>query len=549
MNPSEVRAKTIILPGIMTTILLLSLCVQPAAEYRGDIGVRPLGMGGAFASLADDPTGVFWNPSGIADIRHREFVYDLSQGCFSSATSIGRAGALGLSLVDMNYTDRFLVDSSANPFGMFLTGDNQILLSYAKRFRSGVAFGVNFGYNRAADPDSLWSTSVDIGVDVRLSRWLSTGFGARDIRDTRIYSNDGDLLRSYERQFLFGINLNPSRYFRLNAALNPDKARFSSGAELRVKWLSLRAGIIEDITWQLQKPKWTTGITVNLRGRALNYAYVSDPDMVYQHLVSLQFKFPPPTPKGGLDILDQLRDHDDIQVNADPPKLTKPRQTDVVRNPRVSASPKLDKVHERLEPIEPKIDLSELPVVDPLIVEHEPDDQKTESVSHIGENEQQLKVRNEFERVTGSHNVDPVLVLSIIRVESNFDPNAVSSVGAVGLMQLMPGTAREMGLKVPMYKNRKRPNSNPTVDERFHPRKNLEAGLKYFRGMLDKYSDNYVLAVCAYNSGPARVKKDIPGIRQTERFAAKVMNHYYDYRANGDLRTLAMAEVSKLIEN
>jgi len=122
------------------------------------------------------------------------------------------------------------------------------------------------------------------------------------------------------------------------------------------------------------------------------------------------------------------------------------------------------------------------------------------------------------------------LFLALVKAESNLNPAAVSPAGAVGLMQLTPDTARRLGLRVPKYKDKRKPNRNPGVDERFDPAKNAEAGAKYLSSMLDRYDGNYVLAVAAYNAGPGRVKKNVPLIDETERYANRVMNYYFQYK-------------------
>ncbi|MFQ8736032.1 MAG: lytic transglycosylase domain-containing protein [Bilophila wadsworthia] len=94
------------------------------------------------------------------------------------------------------------------------------------------------------------------------------------------------------------------------------------------------------------------------------------------------------------------------------------------------------------------------------------------------------------ERYAGQHGVEPRLVMAIIKVESGFDAKAVSSAGASGLMQLMPGTQRHLGVR-----------------DAFNPDENVEGGVRYFRSMLDRYGGNVSLALAAYNAGPANVDK------------------------------------------
>jgi len=109
------------------------------------------------------------------------------------------------------------------------------------------------------------------------------------------------------------------------------------------------------------------------------------------------------------------------------------------------------------------------------------------------------------------HNVDPRLVQAVISAESNWNPNAVSQKGAVGMMQLMPKTARDMGVGNPL-----------NADE------NIEGGVKYLRYLLNKFQGNLALALAAYNAGPSLVEKvgGIPSIPETVKYVRQVMNEY-----------------------
>lgn len=115
------------------------------------------------------------------------------------------------------------------------------------------------------------------------------------------------------------------------------------------------------------------------------------------------------------------------------------------------------------------------------------------------------------ERYAGQHGVDPRLVMAIIKVESGFDAKAVSSAGASGLMQLMPGTQRHLGVR-----------------DAFNPDENVEGGVRYFRSMLDRYGGNVSLALAAYNAGPANVDKygGIPPFEETRNYVRKVLALY-----------------------
>lgn len=113
-------------------------------------------------------------------------------------------------------------------------------------------------------------------------------------------------------------------------------------------------------------------------------------------------------------------------------------------------------------------------------------------------------------------NLDPVLVKSVIWVESCFDPQAISRVGAHGLMQLMPATAAELG-----------------VTDRFDPAQNIRGGVTYLARMLERFEQNLDLALAAYNAGPGAVERHngIPPFRETQDYVLRVNNHYQRHTA------------------
>jgi soluble lytic murein transglycosylase-like protein len=114
------------------------------------------------------------------------------------------------------------------------------------------------------------------------------------------------------------------------------------------------------------------------------------------------------------------------------------------------------------------------------------------------------------EEAARAHSVDPLLVHSVIRVESNYNPVAVSSKGAAGLMQLIPATARRFG-----------------ASNRFDVKENITAGVKYLKYLQEMFKDDR-LALAAYNAGEGAVQKykDIPPYRETEDYVWKVGQHY-----------------------
>jgi hypothetical protein len=110
------------------------------------------------------------------------------------------------------------------------------------------------------------------------------------------------------------------------------------------------------------------------------------------------------------------------------------------------------------------------------------------------------------------HNVDANLVRSVVKVESNYNPNAVSRKGAMGLMQLMPGTARSLNV------------TNP-----FDPAQNVDAGVRHLKRLLESYGGNVQLSLAAYNAGSAAVARSagVPHFAETQNYVRRITNLYY----------------------
>lgn len=129
--------------------------------------------------------------------------------------------------------------------------------------------------------------------------------------------------------------------------------------------------------------------------------------------------------------------------------------------------------------------------------------------------------RSEIENVifekSIDHGVDPALVKAIVKAESDFNPGAVSEDGARGLMQLMPETARLVGVR--------------DIDD---PTQNVEGGIRYLAMLLRKYDWHLQLAVAAYNAGETAVAKygGVPPYRETEEFVQRVLHYHSLYRGH-----------------
>lgn len=498
------------------------LCISIAsASFRPVVGARALGMSGAFISNASDSTGALWNPAGLASLKHGSLVYDLSQGAVSLGYPIHYVGTLGFSALDLNHEDRFFHDHPNNPVGTFERGYNQVLLSYARSIGSRVQLGGNLGYNRAPNPDSQWRRSYDLGAIVKLPRHLILGARLIDISGVTIPDREGRLLKQFDQTFAAGIAWKPVQPLQLNSVLDTALWQLRVGAEAGAYGLALRLGTAIDLIGLQQEPDWSMGFSVDIHGKHLHYAYLSQPDVAYKHLLAVGLTF---------DLSDQPVSASVSKEGTSVKQVTNSvkRMTTSVKGRATSTVGERETSVQRREATK-----TESPP------KRAPDNTKR----IVTDTKAAKNAKSPTEQIAKQYGVEVDLLLALVKRESTFNPKAISRNGAVGLLQLMPPTARGLGLTVPSYENVRKPTPNPSVDERFDPLKNLDAGVKYLHDMLERYDGDYSLALAAYNAGPGNVRKNGKLSRSAERHVGRVIDSYYQYKRdaalkNADLRRL-----------
>lgn len=138
-------------------------------------------------------------------------------------------------------------------------------------------------------------------------------------------------------------------------------------------------------------------------------------------------------------------------------------------------------------------------------------DKSENSIDKISFKNSRENIENLIEKYAQKNNLDPDFIKAVVKQESGFNPDAKSKCGAMGLMQLMPQTAKGLG-----------------VADAFDPEQNIEGGVKYLKSMLNRFNNDPKLALAAYNAGPAAVQKygDIPPYKETQNYVKNILASY-----------------------
>ncbi len=138
-------------------------------------------------------------------------------------------------------------------------------------------------------------------------------------------------------------------------------------------------------------------------------------------------------------------------------------------------------------------------------------DKPENSIEKISFKNSRENIESLIEKYAQKNNLDPDFIKAVVKQESGFNPDAKSKCGAMGLMQLMPQTAKGLG-----------------VVDAFDPEQNIEGGVKYLKSMLNRFNNDPKLALAAYNAGPGAVQKygDIPPYKETQNYVKNILASY-----------------------
>lgn len=459
---------------------------------RPAVGTRGIGLSRAFVSSVDDATSPLWNPAGLASLENGNLIYDFSQGAFSAAYPIKYIGTFGINILDLDdleASDRFLVKNPSNPIGTFEYGSNQALLSYARKI-GPLQLGASTGYSRAPDVISLWAPNYDVGAIMSLPHNVVIGLQFRDITGVSIHDENSNVLQTYDPQLVVGSTFTPHPYIRWHSCLNVEPLSFGTSVEVVTGPLSANIGSFFSSDPNTPTQTWSLGLSLNKWGKQTYYTFLNEDNNHYKHLIALGFTF------------GEARK----TIDEPEPQKVEPKSTDTPSQvtPKTSDTPNGTKSN----------------IKDNTLYITPPTQKQPDKISI---------------QIAKKHKVSLELMLAMIYVESKFNPVAVSPTGAGGLMQMIPETARELGLKVPKYSNKLKPSLDDSVDERFNAQKNLETGLIYFNQLMRKYQNNLTLALGAYNVGPGKVRVGGPLTGRGKTYANTVITRRNLYRQEATL--------------
>ncbi len=452
-----------------------TLAASGDSEYTV-VGARSRGAGSVTTTLRGDPASLFGNPALIADAERAGFLLDATQGSLAAAMPVSDGGAVSFGVLNLDEAA-----GQVGPLSPLRIGAYRASLGYAHSVGNAQG-GMTIDHWLLSGGKRY--TGFSLGALIAPSPYAQ--FGAQAVWiDPDGWAqwplSNAEIPRGESWNWRYGALIRPADDLRFLVEMSRGTVAF--GMETDWRMFSARAG------WR--DSRLSAGVSANLpQGAVVHYAYDFDNQKPREGDHSLSISFPlegsiqpaPPAP---------------VAAPAPVPVPASPQQRQTIIVVQEGADPPKRLV---ASAVDRKLDI-------PLDARH--------------------SLRALIESHARKYGIPPELLLGIVHAESSFDPNAISKSGAVGLFQLMPGAARDMGVQLPdsAVLDRRR-------DPRFDPMVNADAGIRYFAHLLQRFDWNYALAIAAYNAGPGRVASDIPQRSETERYVGRVLNFYYRYTGN-----------------
>lgn len=253
-----------------------------SAQFENtDVGARQTGMNGAFTSLADNSLAIFYNPSGLGQMKNREF------SIFYNPAPYGLTDLSTAAITFAEPTKYGTVGAAFKTYGFDLYRENNFIVSYGNNYKNRIFYGLNLNlYNLSIQNyGSATSFGVDIGAIAYLAKFLQWGFFGKNITGSKIGASKEEIAQVYRTGFTY----QPLDYFRFVAEIEKDikyPVSVIGGIEYNIiDFLDLRAGVGS------QPTTFSAGIGVNYSLFSFDYSMRKTEDLGFTHLGSITVNF------------------------------------------------------------------------------------------------------------------------------------------------------------------------------------------------------------------------------------------------------------------
>ena len=264
-------------------LIILILCAANLkAQFENtEVGARPTALGGAFTSLSDNSLAIFYNPSGLGQMKYREFAAFYSPAPF---------GLTDLSTAAISYAEptKFgTIGAAFKTYGFELYRENNFILSYGNNFKDKIYYGANINvYNlHIQNYNNATAFGLDVGAMAYITKFLQWGFIGKNLTGTKIGESKEKITQIYRTGFTY----QPENFLRVIAEAEKDvkyPVSIRGGIEYNViDLLDLRFGVGS------QPAIFSAGIGLNYNMISFDYAFTKSEDLGFTHLGTVSFNF------------------------------------------------------------------------------------------------------------------------------------------------------------------------------------------------------------------------------------------------------------------